>query len=360
MLVEKMKGLNRRLLPQKLLYGPQWLVLGVNNICNLHCKMCDVGTKTNETNFAVNLVGTHPLHMPMELFQRVCDEAEMLYPKVKLGYAFTEPLVYKHLHESLAYAKSKGLYTSITTNALNLKKEADRLYENQVDDIFISLDGPEDVHNHIRGHKSSFQRAMDGMHAIWEKDGALKISVYCVITEWNFDRLKEFADFFKNKPIRELGFMHTNFTPQDVADVHNAKFGVKYPATCSNVEESDVSKIDLDALWSEMESILKTDYPYNVVFSPNVESREQLEVFYRQPEKLFGKRCNDVFSNIMIKSDGSVIPAHGRCYNLTVGNLCNDSLKDVWNSSKLAEFRQDLNANGGLLPACSRCCSAFG
>ena len=71
------------------------------------------------------------------------------------------------------------------------------------------------------------------------------------------------------------------------------------------------------------------------------------------------KKCLDVFSNIMIGSDGSVIPAHGRCYNLTVGNLYNEPLKDVWNSATLGRFREDLNKAGGLLPACSRCCSAF-
>ncbi|MFT4524342.1 MAG: MoaA/NifB/PqqE/SkfB family radical SAM enzyme [Bacteroidia bacterium] len=360
MLVERMKGLNRALMPQRLLYSPQWLVLGVNNICNLHCKMCDVGTKTNETNFAVNLVGTTPLHMPMDLFKQICDQAAQYFPKTKLGYAFTEPLVYKHLQESLAYAKSKNLYTAVTTNALNLRKEADQMIENGVGDIFISLDGPEEIHNEIRGHKSSFQRAMEGMEVVWSSKNPVNISVYCVITEWNYSNLKEFADFFKDKPIRELGFMHTNFTPQHVADDHNLQFGNKYPATCSNVEECDVSKIDLDVLWKEMEAIQKADYPFNVVFSPKVESRERLGTFYEEPEKLFGKKCNDVFSNIMIKSDGSVIPAHGRCYNLTVGNLYSESLKDVWNSMTLADFRKDLNKNGGLLPACSRCCSAFG
>ena len=119
--------------------------------------------------------------------------------------------------------------------------------------------------------------------------------------------------------------MHTNFTPQEIADRHNSEFGVKYPATCSNVEESDVSNIDLDILWNEIELVRKGDFKFNVVFSPEVASRQRLEVFYHHPEILFGKKCNDVFSNIMIKSDGSVIPAHGRCYNLTVGNLYNEA-----------------------------------
>ena len=61
----------------------------------------------------------------------------------------------------------------------------------------------------------------------------------------------------------------------------------------------------------------------------------------------------------MIKSDGSAIPAHGRCYNLTLGNVHNETLKQIWEGGQLKKLRTDLNKAGGLFPACSRCCSAF-
>lgn len=360
MLTAKLKSLNARVAPGKLYYGPDWLVLGVNNICNLHCKMCDVGTKTNETNFAVNLVGTRPLHMPIELLKDVMDQAAKHWPQTKLGYAFTEPLVYKHLEESLDYAQQKQLYTGITTNALNLRQHAPMLIKTGLNDLFISLDGPQDVHNEIRGHKSSFQRAIEGIETLLASNKRPDIGIYCVITEWNIGRLKEFADFFKSYPLKHLGFMHTNFTPESVANHHNVLHGASYPATHSNVEETNIDNMDLDALWAEMEEIRATDYPFKVDFSPHVGSRDLLDKFYLRPEQLFGKRCNDAFSTIMIKSDGSVIPAHGRCFNLTVGNMYENDLKTIWNSNALGQFRKDLNKAGGLLPACSRCCSAFG
>ena len=109
----------------------------------------------------------------------------------------------------------------------------------------------------------------------------------------------------------------------------------------------------------EINEIKSGDYPFKVVFSPEIVSKEKLLDFYLRPEIKIGKLCNDVFSNIMIKSDGSVIPAHGRCYNLQLGNIYENSLKEIWNSSVLKQFRVDLVQNGGLLPACSRCCSAF-
>lgn len=321
--------------------------------------MCDVGTQSNETNFATNLVGTEPRDMPLELIQKIYDQAALYFPKTKMGYAFTEPLIYPHLVESITYASKKNLYTSVTTNALNLKKHAVDLCNAGLNEIMISLDGPEEIHNFIRGHKSSFQRAMEGIEVLLSQSKRPSISVFCVITEWNTAHLKTFVDFFAKYPLKHLGFMHTNFTPEPIVSFHNRHWGHTYPATVSNIAETQVETTNLEELWSQIDSIKKSTYNFPVSFSPEIRNEEALKEFYLEPEKLIGKRCNDVFSNIMIKSDGSVIPAHGRCYNLTVGNLYQNNLKEIWNSEVLGKFRADLMRAGGLMPACSRCCSAF-
>ena len=98
---------------------------------------------------------------------------------------------------------------------------------------------------------------------------------------------------------------------------------------------------------------------FPISFSPEIATPDKLYEFYHQPEIKIGKMCNDVFTNIMVKSDGSVIPSHGRCYNLNLGNIHEETLDEILSSKVLKKFRVDLNNNGGLLPACSRCCSSF-
>lgn len=358
-LVQKLKKANIRLYPQKLFYGPEWLVLGVNNICNLHCKMCDVGVSYNESNFFENLMGSKPLNMPLELITEVIEQAALYFPNTKLGYAFTEPLIYPHLIESLALAEQHNLYTSITTNALTLKRHAVALCKAGLNDIFISLDGPEAIHNEIRGHKSSFQRAIQGIELLLEQETRPEISVFCVITEWNIGHLEAFLHYFKDYPLKQIGFMHTNFTSDELAEDHNRIFGADYPATASNMEEIHLENMDLDLLWEEIEAIKSLDYAFPISFSPELSTKAEMKTFYHHPEIKFGKRCGDAFRTVMIKSNGSVIPAHGRCYNLTLGNLHESNLKTIWNSSVASKFRTTLMKEGGLLPACSRCCSAF-
>jgi MoaA/NifB/PqqE/SkfB family radical SAM enzyme len=320
--------------------------------------MCDVGTQNLETNFAQNLVGTHPLHMPMELFRLLVDQTKTYFPNTKLGYAFTEPLVYKHLDESLGYAQSKGLFTSITTNALNLRQKAPGLVENGLNELYISLDGPQDIHNEIRGHKSSYQRALEGIETLQSLSN-IPISVFCVITEWNIGYLKQFVSELSKFKLKQVGFLHSNFITESIANQHNLEFGNLFHATHSNVEEVDFSAYSLEGLFQELEEINSMSFSFPVTVHPKMDTLEELKNYYLHPEIKIGKKCLDVFYNIMIKSDGSVIPAHGRCYNVPVGNLYENNLKEIWNSQKMGELRSLLNKNNGLLPACTRCCSAI-
>lgn len=356
---DKIKKLNRRLYPKHLFYGPEWLVLGVNNVCNLHCKMCDVGTGNTSTNFARNLTGARPLNMPIELFRNIIDQAAQFYPNVKIGYAFTEPLAYTHLIESLNYAKSRKLFTSATTNALMLPVRASELCEAGLDDLCVSLDGLEQTHNYIRGNKNSFQKAAEGIEKILSNKKRPAVSIFSVITEWNYTELKAFVDYFSGYPLKQIGFMHPNYTPGHIAAGHNKIYAGSYPATASNMDEVNLENIDLKVLEVQLSEIKKSRYPFPVTFSPDLSSAEELNTFYFKPEQKIGKVCNDAFRNIMIKSNGDVIPAHGRCYELVFGNLYKNNLAEIWNSAIASQFRSDLVKAGGLFPACARCCSAF-
>lgn len=358
-MLNKLKTINHKVLPGKVFHAPKWVVLGVNNVCNLHCKMCDVGTQNLESNFAQNLVGTHPINMPLELINRVIDQTAIYYSNSRLAYAFTEPLVYPHLVKSLDYANQKGLYTTVTTNALTLRHKAEGLANAELNEIYVSLDGPQDIHNEIRGHKQSFQRAIEGIKELKKFGAKTKITIICAITEWNIGHLKKFTDSFKEVGVDEVAFMHTQFTDPKMAHIHNQKWKGIYPATDSNLDEIDFDKMDLALLLKEIKSIKSERYPFKLYFSPEINTEEELTKYYKHPEQFIGKYCSEVFSSIMIKSDGSTIPAHGRCYNINVGNIYEESIKEIWNSSVISNFRSRLMKEGGFFPACSRCCSAF-
>ncbi len=103
------KKLNRKLSPGHLFYPPDWIVLGVNNACNLHCKMCDVGLGNSDTVFGQNLTGTRPMNMPLEMVESIVDQLAETWPTTRLGFAFTEPLIWPGLVDAVGNVAEQTL-----------------------------------------------------------------------------------------------------------------------------------------------------------------------------------------------------------------------------------------------------------
>lgn len=343
--------------PGRAWHAPAWLVLGVNNICNLHCRMCDVGTGFSGSNFAFHLTGAEPRDMPLDLLTEALDQVAASWPDTTVGWAFTEPSIYPHLLPSLEHARRRGLRTTMTTNGARLPKLAADLASVGLDELFVSLDGPADVHDAIRGQQGAWRRAVEGIAKLGTQGP--RVSIFACVTPWNVGHLERLLVDLSHLSLGSVGLMHTNYTTDAMAERHNATWGARYPATASNVADLDVGDIDLDGLERELASIARRTWPFPVRSSPELPDRDSLETFYRRPETFVGRRCGDAYRSLMLKSDGTIIPAHGRCYRLTVGNLREQSLVDVWNGHTLREFRATLDGAGGLLPACARCCSAF-
>lgn len=359
----RLRTANVLLHPRRLFYGPDWIILGVNNACNLHCRMCDVGMAFEGSNFHQNLMGSEPLNMPLELVARVVDQTASHWPRAGIGFAFTEPLAYPHIVDAVGLASARGLRAALTTNGLTLARHAEGLVKAGLRHLSISLDGPPAIHNEIRGNKASFQRAIEGLQLYLASAAAtgveVDVGIFCTITQWKIGHLIEFLEILRPLPLAQVGLMHTSFVTEDAAASHNGAHA-DYPATPSNLSGIDLEAMDLDLLFDELTRIESRTWPWPLSFSPRIPSREALDTYYRKPETPVGRRCNDVFSKLLIQSNGDVLPGAGRCFHVPMGNINKTPLVEIWNAPPLAAFRRTLVGAGGLLPACSRCCAAYG
>ena len=272
----------------------------------------------------------------------------------------TEPLAWRPLGDALAYASSLGLYATVTTNGLLLSRRAHELAEGRCSELFVSLDGTTAVHDRIRRHPGSFARAVEGIRSVADLADAPEISVFFTISEFNVGHLKAFLDAMASLPLKQVGLIHNNFVTPTQADGHNALYGGSYPATASNTFESDPSTIDIARLADELAQVRMAAWPFELTIQPDRTTAAELEIYYRQPEEFVGKRCNDAFRILMIDADGEAVPVHGRCYRFPITNIRDAGLEGVWTHPKVQALRATLDAAGGLLPACSRCCGGFG
>src|SRR3954447_16883575 len=122
-------------------FAPEWLILCINNFCNLKCRMCDVGLGERASVFWANMIGDEPGNMSLDLLKRVLDDAEGFSPRPKIGVAFTEPLIHRDILAFCREIVTRGFFCSITSNGFLLPQRAEALVEIGVDEIIISVDG---------------------------------------------------------------------------------------------------------------------------------------------------------------------------------------------------------------------------
>jgi MoaA/NifB/PqqE/SkfB family radical SAM enzyme len=270
----------------------------------------------------------------------------------------TEPLLYKDIIPLCDYVVSNGLEMLVTTAGLQLEKHAEDLVKVGVQHLWVSIDGPPEIHNDIRGVKESFEKSVAGIRAMDEWKRQLgrdypKIGINYALSNYNYHCLERFMDYVHALPVQQISFSHMNYVTRGMAESHNSRFGHLYPATVSSVSNADPTKVDVNVLWEQINAV-KQRYPGRAGISPDLD-REGLKDFYFRPEVFVrGTRCTVPWRVAEIIANGDCV-VMTRCFHTSFGNIYDQSFKEIWNGPRYKEFRSNLIKHGSY-PACSRCC----
>lgn len=161
--------------------------------CNLRCRHCGSDCKSHSDR----------LDMPKEDFLRVLDSvARKMDPhKVFVVISGGEPLMREDLEECCADIYAKGFPWGMVTNGLYLSR--DRLValcKAGMHSITLSLDGLEDDHNWMRGHKDSFRRVDEAISMLTQMPRVMFDIVTCV-NRCNFPKLDELKSYLIAKGV---------------------------------------------------------------------------------------------------------------------------------------------------------------
>lgn len=335
--------------------APLTLYFSINSVCNLRCKMCDVGMFNEEGMFYKNLRIDRKLHeIDINVFKRIIDEVHQDGPFI--SFNSTEPLMYKPLPEAIEYCTRHGLKTGVTTGAYTLPKLASALAEAGLSRLAVSMDGPPDVHNHIRGRQDSFDQSYKGIEAFAAACRKLgrepEIYINCTISNLNHARLVDFYQSISPLPISNLTFTYMWFINSSTAQEQNQLFGDKYDVTESCFSEwIDPLAVDVDVLYDQIQQL---EGKPTVYFSPKM-TREQLEVYFHKPDQFVNKsgRCLATWFFLQILADGKVI-VYTRCHSKPMGNINTQSIGEIWNGAEVKQWRKFIQ-NVGRMPMCKRC-----
>ena len=174
---------------------PDTLIWEPTGKCNLRCRMCYI-------NFAVT---TKTKEMTLDEFKIMINKIPSLK---KINMIGGELFLRKDIFEMLDYLRTKGITATLATNATLVKGEMiDKLAEyKDIVNLTVSIDGPEKIHNQIRGKEFAFQRSMENIRSMRKK--GLFVNVVSVITRENIDYLPDLIKVIKES---EANYMELEY-----------------------------------------------------------------------------------------------------------------------------------------------------
>jgi radical SAM protein with 4Fe4S-binding SPASM domain len=248
-----------------------------------------------------------------------------------------EPFLYKGMWNVITHARQSGYKVAILTNGcLITKEDAGKASALGIADIQISIEGPPDIHDGIRG-PGSFTAATEGARLLIDAGNC--VSANMTLSRLNINSVEETADIAKDAGFSGIGF--SRLVP------------------CGSGENLLDSLLDPQEIKTAYQKILAlNNHSFEVASGDPLAG--VLSGFRPSPEsELALSGCSAGFSGVTITSDGSVMPC--RRIGIKIGNLRKTSLRQIWSTSKvLWQLRQRENYKGecgkcSLWPSCRGC-----
>ncbi len=306
--------------------------------CNLNCSMCFIRTikkKFEELDF--------------EIVKKLIKEVNFFKPLLSLSGG--EPTIYKYFFETVEIIKKNLFDLTIVTNGVKLFDIAEFLVEMNVNKLKISIDGPPEIHNRIRG-KNVFERIESGIKKINElkilkKRKYPELILHSVLNkESDIDFIINFA---KNHNFKNIVFIPVLFLSKDDIDNFQIETGF-YPHYWLG-SDFDIKEFIID---EEMIDKIKR-YNFKTSFVPNVH-RNLKEYFGRDKGYIdsFKGRCRSIFNSVTIKPDGNL----ELCPDYVLGNLKDERFFKIWNNKTAKKIRRLIKSKKSL-SVCKGCCAYY-
>jgi MoaA/NifB/PqqE/SkfB family radical SAM enzyme len=270
------------------------LVIAAHSRCNCRCAMCDIWRDRTRHEITAEQVASW---MP--------DIRRLGVERVVLTGG--EPLMHSHLWRLCDPLREAGIGITLLSTGLLLEREAAQIVR-YVDDVIVSLDGPESIHDAIRNVPRAYDRLRLGIAALRAaaKDASLRISARCTVQRANAHALVDIIAAAHARRLDHISFLS--------ADVTSEAFN--RPEGWTGDRQADVL-IPRDELPRFADSLTRLERECAADFSSRfiVESPEKLRRrLLWHVEAMHGlrafpaPRCNAPWVSTVVEADGSVRP----------------------------------------------------
>jgi MoaA/NifB/PqqE/SkfB family radical SAM enzyme len=309
------------------------LLLNVHESCNCRCLMCDIwqrndGKELNLADFARHRESLFRLGV-----RRV----------VLTG---GEPLLHRNFESLCGFLAECGVHVTLLTTGLLLSKHSVAVADG-VDEIIVSLDGPEEVHDQVRRVKGAYRLILEGIQAVKNKKAEMPFYGRSTVQKANHSLLRQTVAASKALSLDSISFL--------AADVTSQAFNRELIWPGERQKQIVLTRQEVEVLEKEIEDLIREN-------ADDIRSRYILEseaklnrIARRFREHLGGltptaPACSAPWVSAVMEVNGDVRPCffHG-----SVGNTQVKTLEEVINGREALKFRSALKVADNAI--CQRC-----
>ncbi len=300
------------------------VILMPHSACNCRCVMCDIW-KDNHNLKQLN----------EEDIEGLLDALKK-YGTQQVLMSGGEALLNQNFFRFCEILKQQKIKISLLSTGLTLKRNAQQLVK-WVDDIIVSLDGNETLHDEIRNIPGAFKKLEEGIAAIRSIAPDFQITGRTVIHRLNFRQWPSIIDSAKEIRLDKISFLP--------ADTSSSAFNREITWAEDRQHEILLSENELASLQVIIDNILVN---YNKDFNTGfiAESPGKLQKIFNYYAAYYGlcefpyKKCNAPWVSTVIEADGTVRPCF---FHEAYGNIKSASLDKIINSESAIAFRKNLD-----------------
>lgn len=319
--------------------------------CNLRCKFCYVGQ-------ILNVEG----HWQQEVTAERLRDAFPARDGLQMSLTGGEVFVRSDVGDLLDVFRHKGYVCGyLTTNGTLVDEKralamATLAAAGFLRHVSVSIDGPRDVHDSVRGIEGTFERAAAGLRRIQEAarqvKAPLRVSINTTVSRESLESLDRMADVARDLGVDAIGVNHLMFATPDEVDETAQLLGMAGDSSISTYVTADPG-LRPKEVRAKVDALAAACRARGVRFDVRPRVSAAMTERYYTPGATLAGRCLYPFLNARVGFSGKVYFCP--FIRIEVGDVSRSSLEETWNSDEYVRLRRHL-VEHRLFPVCRRCC----
>jgi MoaA/NifB/PqqE/SkfB family radical SAM enzyme len=239
-------------------------------------------------------------------------------------------------------ARSRGIRATVLTSGLLISRYASEIVRH-VDDLIVSIDGPPEIHDRIRGVAGAFTLIAAGIERLRR---ATPASCRCTVQKANHAALQRTIEAARNAGFSGISFL--------AADLASHAFNRPSPWDAERQSRIALSIDELPVLRDQIEDVIASGDPF--VRDTPAHLRRIVHHFesWLGLRDAVAPRCNAPWASAVVEADGALRP----CFFHPVVAHVHGSFDAALNSRAAVEFRRSLDV--AVNATCRNCvCSLY-